>query len=344
MPLRREANGKNGYARGRRARNRRSRDGGRGLFAPGVAAPSPLVPRPDPHELARDRAHQGARLVLRGVVLNVLLAGAKFAGGVLGNTYALIADGVESLLDVCSSVLVWAGFRYAAKPPDAEHPYGHGKAEPLAALAVALVIFVAAGWIAIHAVREILTPHHAPHWATLPLLAVVIGVKWWFSRRLARAGAETGGTALGAEAWHHAADALTSGAAFIGITVAVLGGPKYAVADDWAALVACLVIAFNGLLVFRRAFGEIMDVAASPEVHERVRDVARAVGGVRAVDKCRVRRSGLSLLVEIQIVVDPTITVFAGHELAHEVQDALIAAGLAITHVAVHVEPARMRT
>lgn len=303
-------------------------------------SPAPAE-RPDPHALARDRAHDSARLVLRGVLLNLLLAAAKFAGGVLGSTYALIADGVESLLDVCSSFLVWAGFRYAAKPPDADHPYGHGKAEPLAALAVALVIFVAAVWIAIHAVREIRTPHEPPHWGTLPLLAFVIVTKWMFSRRLARAGVERGGTALGAEAWHHAADALTSAAAFVGITVAVLGGPEYAVADDWAALVACVVIAFNGVLVFRRAFGEVMDTAASLEVHQQVRRVARDVPGVVAVDKCRVRRSGLSLLVEIQIVVDPAITVFAGHRLAHEVQDALVAADLAITHVAVHVEPAR---
>ena len=190
------------------------------------------APRPDPHALALARAHESARLVLRGVLLNLFLAALKFAGGVLGSTYALIADGVESLLDVASSLVVWAGFRYAAKPPDADHPYGHGKAEPLAALAVALVIFVAAGWIAIHAVREIITPHRAPHWATLLLLAFVIVTKWGFSRRMARAGAEHGGTALGAEAWHHAADALTSAAAFIGIAVAVVAGPGYAAADE----------------------------------------------------------------------------------------------------------------
>lgn len=299
------------------------------------------APRPDPHALARERAHDGARLVLRGVLLNLLLAALKFAGGILGSTYALIADGIESLLDVFSSLLVWLGFRYAAKPPDADHPYGHGKAESLAALAVSLVMLSAAGWIAIHATREILTPHTAPHWGTLPLLVFIVATKWWFSRRMARAGAETGGTALGAEAWHHASDALTSAAAFIGIGVAVVAGPEYAAADDWAALVACLVIVVNGLLIFRRAFGEIMDAAASDEVHTEVRRVACSVPGVVGVDKCRVRHSGLSLLVDIQIVVDPAITVFAGHKLAHEVQDALVAADLAITHVAVHVEPAR---
>jgi cation diffusion facilitator family transporter len=279
--------------------------------------------------------------VLRGVWLNLALAVLKFSGGILGNTYALIADGIESLLDVCSSFLVWAGFRVAALPPDADHPYGHGKAEPLAALGVALVIFVAAGWIGIHSVREILTPHHAPHWGTLPLLVFVVVVKWLLSRRMARAGAESGGTALGAEAWHHAADALTSAAAFVGILIAVIGGPEYAAADDWAALAACLVIAFNGLVILKRALGEVMDTAASPELHVEVRRLAAIVPGVRGIDKCRVRRSGLAVLVEIQIEVNPAITVREGHDLAHAVERALVGAGLAISHVAVHVEPAR---
>lgn len=303
---------------------------------------SPKNPSPalDPHARARARAEDGARLVLRGVLLNLALAAVKFAGGILGSTYALIADGVESLLDVASSLVVWAGFRYAAKPPDADHPYGHGKAEPLAALVVALVMLSAAGWIGMHAVREIQTPHLSPHWGTLPLLLFVVVVKWWYSRRMAKAGEASGGTALGAEAWHHAADALTSAAAFIGIVVAVVGGPEYRAADDWAALAACLVIAFNGLLVFRRALGEVMDVAATEEEHREVRALAGAVPGVLGVDKCRVRRSGLALLVEIQIEVEPSLTVFAGHALAHEVQDKLVAAELAISHVSVHVEPA----
>ncbi len=298
------------------------------------------APTTDPHALARTRAEDGARLVLRGVALNLGLAVLKFAGGVLGNTYALIADGIESLLDVVSSLLVWAGFRVAAKPPDADHPYGHGKAEPLAALAVALAIFVAAGWIGIHAVQEIRHPHDAPHWGTLPLLVFIVVVKWILSRRMARAGAESGGTALGAEAWHHAADALTSAAAFIGIAIAVFAGSAYASADDWAALAACVVIAFNGLIILRKALDEVMDTAAPAGLQTRVRELAATVPGVRGLDKCHVRRSGLAVIVDIQIRVDPDLTVRQGHALAHDVQDRLVGAGLAITHVSVHVEPA----
>jgi cation diffusion facilitator family transporter len=290
--------------------------------------------------LAQQRAQAGARLVLRGVVLNAVLAAVKFAGGVLGNTYALVADGVESLLDIVSSFLVWAGFRVAAHPPDDDHPYGHGKAEPLAALAVACFILGAAVWIAWHAVQEIRHPHGAPAWWTLVLLAGVIVIKTWFSRRLDTVGRKVGSTALGAEALHHWSDALTSAAAFVGIAIALWGGAGYEAADDWAALLACLVIVVNGVLMFRRAVGDVMDVAVSPELEREVRVLALAVPGVAAIDKCRVRKSGLNHLVDIHVRVDGSLNVREGHAIAHAVKDALLASvPHAITDVAVHIEP-----
>lgn len=286
------------------------------------------------------RARKSAALVLRGIGLNLTLAGVKFAGGVFGNTYALIADGMESLMDVFSSGLVWAGFRVAARPPDEDHPYGHGKAEPLAAMAVALFIFATAIWIAVHAVHEIVTPHHAPHWLTLPLLAGIVTVKWWFSRRVAKVGESEGSTGLGVEAWHHYSDALTSAAAFVGILVAVIGGKGYESADDWAALVACAVIVFNGVGIFNRSLADVMDTAVPAEFEARVRAIALSVAGVRGVDKCRVRKSGLSHLVDIHVEVDPLLTVVAGHAIAHAVKDALVDSELHITDVSVHIEPA----
>lgn len=292
------------------------------------------------HADIQQRAENSAALVLRGILLNLVLAGVKFAGGILGNTYALIADGVESLLDVFSSALVWAGFRVAARPPDDDHPYGHGKAEPLAAMAVGLVIFAAAVWIAVHAVHEIVTPHHAPHWATLPLLAGIVAVKWWFSRRMARAGETEGSTGLGAEAWHHYSDAVTSAAAFVGIAIAVTCGKGYETADDWAALIACGVIVFNGVSIFNRALADVMDTAVPLEFENEVRAVATAVAGVHGIDKCRVRKSGLSHLVDIHVEVDPLLTVHEGHDIAHAVKDALIHAPLRISDVSVHIEPA----
>lgn len=291
--------------------------------------------------LAQDAAGRSATLVLRGIMLNALLAAVKFLGGTLGNTYALIADAAESTLDIFSSVLVWAGFRVASRPPDADHPYGHGKAEAVSALAVAVFIFAMAGWVAVHAVREIITPHLAPKWWTLPLLAGVVAVKLWFSRRMQVAGAESGSTALGVEAMHHWSDAVTSAAAFLGITIALIGGEGWESADDWAALLACVVIVYNGFAMISRALGEVMDTAVPEAFDREVRALALAVPGVQALDKVRMRKSGLSYLVDIQVRVDGDLTVRAGHDIAHAVKDALLASvPHRITDVTVHVEPA----
>lgn len=285
------------------------------------------------------RADQGAALVLRGVLLNIVLAAAKFAGGVFGHTYALIADAIESMIDIVTSLLVWAGFQVAKQPPDAEHPYGHGKAEPLAALFVAAVMLTAAFWIAVHAVHEIRTPHVAPRAFTLPLLVAVVLVKLWFSRRLQRQGVASGSTALAAESSHHGADALTSAAAFIGIAIALVGGEGYETADDWAALAASVVIAANGIAVALKSLREIMDSTAHHELEQAVRSLSSGVSGVVAVEKCRVRKSGLSHLVDIHVIVQGDITVRAGHDIAHAVKDTLMHSDHSITDVLVHVEP-----
>ena len=278
--------------------------------------------------------------MLRGIGLNVALAAAKFAGGIFGHTYALIADGAESLLDILSSALVWAGFRVAAKPPDVNHPYGHGKAEPLAALAVALFVFFMAGWIAVHAVQEILTPHQRPAWWTLVVLAGVIVTKMWFSRRMSAAGKKVGSTGLDVEALHHWSDAMTSAAAFVGISIALWAGRGWEAADDWAALFACVIIGFNGVGMFGKALRDVMDTAVAPDFENEVRSLALAVPGVRALDKVRVRKSGLSHLVDIHVCVDGDLSVRAGHDIAHAVKDALLASvPHAISDVSVHIEP-----
>lgn len=301
-----------------------------------------VLPTPphDPHASAQLRAEESARLVLRGIALNAVMAVAKFAGGILGNTYALVADGAESTLDVFSSLLVWAGFRVAGRPPDADHPYGHGKAEALAALVVAAFVLGMAVWVAVYAVHEIVTPHKGPQWWTLPLLAAVVIVKMWFSRRLGAAGEEAGSTALNVEALHHWSDAVTSAAAFIGIAIALAGGPGWEAADDWAALFACVVIAFNGVSMIGKALGDVMDSAVPEKLENEIRAIALAVTGVQALHKVRIRKSGLSHLVDIQVRVDGEMTVREGHDIAHAVKDALIAsAPHRISDVTVHVEP-----
>lgn len=291
-------------------------------------------------QVAREKSERGARLILQGAGLNLLLAGIKFTAGILGHTHALIADGAESLLDVVSSLVAWAGLRVAARPADADHPYGHGKAEALAGLAVATFVLAMAGGIGFHAVQEILTPHQGPEWWTLPVLAGVIAVKLALSRRLRNAGEAAGSQALRVESMHHWSDAVTSAAAAAGITLALWGGEGWEVADDWAALLACAVIGYNGVGIALRALEEVMDAALPAGFEAEVRAIALAVPGVQALDKVRMRKSGLCHLVDLQVRVDGDLSVRTGHAIAHAVKDALLASTVhAITDVTVHVEP-----
>jgi cation diffusion facilitator family transporter len=292
------------------------------------------------HAATRERARLSARFVSRGIALNLCLAVLKFAGGIFGHTYALVADGTESMLDVLASMLAWVGVQVAGLPPDENHPYGHGGAEPIAALVIAGLTFVSAGWVAWSAVQGIITPRPGPNWATLPLLVAIVVVKTWYFRRASAVGQAMGSSAVGADAWHHASDALTSAAAFIGIGIAVVGGAKWRAADSWAALFACAVMIFNGAGVARQALGEVMGAAVPATLEHEVRGIAGAVAGVRDLDKCRIRKSGLSYLVDIQVQVDGDLSVRAGHAIAHAVRAALLAAPLRVTDVSVHVEPA----
>lgn len=274
------------------------------------------------------------------LAVNIVLAILKIATGILGNSYALVADGIESTTDIVSSLVVWTGLRISALPADDDHPYGHGKAESIAGVLVALALLAAAAFIAFQSVREILTPHHAPEWYTLVVLALVILVKETLFRFVLRVGQELSSTALHGDAWHHRSDALTSAAAFLGITVALVGGPGFESADDWAALLGCTVIAFNGIRLFRTALGEIMDAAVPDPLQQQIRAAAANAPGVVAIEKCRIRKSGLGLLVEIHVEVNGDLTVRRGHEIGHEVGDRLKATPLSVQHVMVHIEPA----
>lgn len=279
----------------------------------------------------------GQRLALIGILANAVLAVVKIGAGLAGNAYALIADGVESILDVGGSIVIWSGLRIASKPPDETHPYGHGKAEPIAAALVALGVLAAAAGLAVESVREILTPHHSPKPFTLAVLVGVVVVKELLFRLVI--GHAEGSTAIKTDAWHHRADAITSVAAFIGISIAVIGGPGYESADDYAALAACALIAFNGVRLLLPAFSEVMDTAPPREMQERTREAALAVPGVNAVEKCYIRKMGYEYYVDIHVQVDGGLSVRAGHEIAHAVKDRLREFDPAIRDALVHIEP-----
>jgi len=282
----------------------------------------------------------GARVALFGMIVNSIFAIAKILGGFFGHAYVLIADGIESGLDVAGSFVIWSGLKVAARPPDASHPYGHGKAEPIAAMIVAVGVVAAAVGLAIQSVREIFLPHHAPAPYTLVILVVVIVIKETLFRYVNRIGSDIDSTAVKTDAWHHRSDALTSAAAFIGISVALIGGRRWQSADDWAAIFACAVIATNGIRLLRPAFYEIMDTAPR-KIVKSVCSVASSVPGVIDVENCRARKMGLDFYVDLHVGVDGNISVHEGHEIAHRVKAAIQQSNSRVADVLVHIEPAQ---
>ncbi len=290
-------------------------------------------------ERLTESAERGSRATVWGIVASSILAAVKIVGGILGNSYALIADGVESMLDIMSSLVVWGSLRIATQPPNERYPYGYGKVEPLSALVVATALLAAAIGIAIQSIREIFTPHHTPAAFTLVILVGVVVTKEMMFRVLFRTGESIGSKAMQTDAWHHRSDSLTSIAAFIGISIALFAGKGYEAADDWAALLAAAVIGFNGTRLFRSAWREVLDAAPPKQVMENVRSVAEGVPGVTEVEKCLIRKSGLGMFVDIHVVVDGGMSVRDGHAVSHNVKDRLIGEGAGILDVLVHIEP-----
>ena len=289
---------------------------------------------------SQDRSQIGMKTIVVSIATNIILAVVKITAGILGNSYALIADGIESTMDIFSSAVVWSGLKIGSIPPDRDHPFGHGKAETLSALVVSLALMGAAAVIAYQSIRELGMPKVPPAAFTLIILVGVVITKEFLHRYVMKVGTEVGSLSVKIDAWHSRSDAITSAAAFIGISIAILGGPRYASADDWAALLASAIIAFNSIHLLRSAVAEIMDSAPDPAIENRIRQIAAQVSGVVNIEKCRVLKSGINMFVDIHVEVDGDIAVRAGHAIAHAVKGSLIAAGLGIVDVLVHIEPA----
>ena len=301
---------------------------------------SQLPNRAAEHTKLGASAATGIRASVRSIIISVALGAVKVISGVVGNSYALIADGVESMLDVVSGAIVAGSLKIAAQPPSEKYPYGYGKVEPAAALVIATSLMAAAVGIAIQSIREIRIPHHAPAPFTLIVLVAVVVIKEALFRFLKRTGDSIDSNAMRTDAWHHRSDSLTSAAAFIGISIALVGGEGYEPADDCAALFAAGVIFINGVLLLRKAWRDIMDASLPEHVVEQIREIAARVDGVSGIDMCRVRKSGLGMWVDIHVEVPGDISVRAGHQISHAVKDALIESGHNVMDVVVHIEPA----
>ena len=282
---------------------------------------------------------KGIKSTFIGIAVNFILAIVKGVAGFLGNSYALIADAIESLGDIFSSLMVYLGLKIAAKPADKNHPYGHGKAEPLAAVVVALGLFIAAIVIIVQSIREIIVPHHAPAPFTLLVLIAVILVKELLFRFVIRVGISVNSTAVKTDAWHHRSDAITSAAVFIGISVALIGGQGYESADDIAALLASGIIVYNAYRLIRPAIAELMDEVPLESPEEEVRRVAMGVKGVVGLEKCYIRKVGFDYYIDLHVIVDGSISVRNGHRISHAVKDALRAQNPRIANVLIHIEP-----
>jgi cation diffusion facilitator family transporter len=285
------------------------------------------------------KAKIGMKAVAWGIATNLGLAIVKYLTGYFGNSFALMADAVESASDVMASLVVLVGLRTATKAPDPQHPYGHGKAEPLAAIVVALSLVGAGAFVIVQSVVEILHPHEAPAPFTLIVLVFVIVVKQFLFSEVIKAGNKIESTAVKADAWHHLSDALTSGAAFIGISIAIIGGAGYEAADDYAAILAGLIILFNAWTNLMPAVHEIMDAAPNAKLIGEIENYVMQVPHVHSAHKTRVRKMGLDYYVDIHVWVPGDLSVREGHTVAHDVKDTLQKHIPYITDVLVHIEP-----
>ena len=285
------------------------------------------------------RVRQGIRSAQLGLLVNTLLAVVKLVAGILGNAYVLIADAVESSADIFSSLVVWSGLRIASREADEEYPFGYGKAEPLAAAVVAVMLLGAAAGIAVQAVREIRIPHHTPAPFTLVVLVLVVTVKEGLFRWVRGVGTELGSTAVKADAWHHRSDAITSIAAFIGISVALAGGPGWESADDWAALFAAGIIVFNAIRLMRPAIDDIMDRSPGSQLEERITAAALNTPEVRAIEKLRIRKVGLNYQVDLHVQAEPGMSLHEAHLLSGRVKGAIRSAVPEVEAVLIHMEP-----
>jgi cation diffusion facilitator family transporter len=280
------------------------------------------------------------RTTLLSIAGNTAIAIVKWIAGFLGNSYGLIADAIESTSDIFASFLTLLGLRYSSRPADENHPYGHGKAEPIMTFVVVTFLVVSASIIIYESIQHIRTPHELPESYTLYILGAIIVIKETFYRIVNKRSKETKSSLLKADAWHHRSDAITSVAVFIGILIALIGGKGYETADDWAALVAGFIILYNSYLIFRPALGEIMDEHVYDEFIIEIRKVAAKVNGVVDTEKCYVRKSGLKFYVDLHALVDGKLTVREGHEIARQLRITLRETFPEINNVLVHVEPA----
>jgi len=276
-----------------------------------------------------------------GIVADLALGIAKVIGGALGTSEALVADGVDSLSDTLSGLIVVHGAWQARRPADARHPYGHGKAEVLAGRTVAILVMVVGVIFGYRAVVHIIDPHPDPlpeAW-TLWFALASIFLKEAQCQYKMRLGRRLKSESLLADAANRRSDVLASVIALAGIGAALLLGPKGQVFDPIAAVLICLIVFGIGLKAFLRTGSALMDETADGETIEAIRRAARTIPGVLDTEKLLARRSGLETHMELHVEVDPRMPVGEAHAIASKVSEAIRREVRGVTQVTVHIEP-----
>ncbi len=287
----------------------------------------------------QENIRKGFRVTILGLAVNSLLAFTKILIGIVGNSFALIADGIESTTDIFSSFIVFQGLKIAAEPPDEKHPYGHGKAEPLAGTLVAILLAFAAIFIFSEAILNLIGENLPPEPYTLYVLITITVLKYWLSKYTLKIGNEIDSIAVRNDAKHHQADMLTSGTAFIGISISLIGGKGYENADEYAAIVASIIIIYNAVKIIKPAIEELMDSAPKGTIEKEIRKFALEVEGVAGLDKCKIRKTGFDYYVDLDVIVKGEISVREGHKIAHKVKRKLKESLPEIANVLIHIEP-----
>ncbi len=297
-------------------------------------------PRDEASIAIRDRVYVDAkRAAIWGLSVNMVLVVVKLGGGFLLRSSALIADAVNSIGDVTSSLAVRAALHIAEQEEDEDHPYGHTKAESIAGFGVSMLVMFSAGVLTIETVQRFSTQPRIPGVAAGVIAALCAVVKEIVYRYTTRVGKRLNSAALRATALDHRSDAWASAAIAVSLFAAPYLGDFGPYVDPLAALCVCaLLIATSTKMLFGVAT-ELMDQQADEETVAKVRDIAAEVDQVRDIEKLRVRKSGLEYFIEIHVQVDGHLTVEQGHRIGHEVKDRLLAKMPRVRDVHLHVEP-----
>jgi len=292
------------------------------------------------HDEFTDAYRKGRRAAILGMIGSGLLAVLKITAGLMGHSTAVFSDGVESAMDVVTSMVVLGGMTLALRPPDSNHPYGHGRAESIAGKTVSTILIVTGLLLAFNSLFGLTSTSHPPRLYAIATLVISIVVKVWLARYKMSLGTKIESASLQADAWNDRVDVVSALAALAGSGLAAYAPERFLYADRLGGGLVALVILYTGLRVFRDTSLELMDTSPSDELMARVRGVVAQVRGVVRLETCRGRKSGLGYFFDLHIEVDPEMKVRDAHEIAHQIKDRVRSAIPSVLDVLVHVEPA----